>query len=41
MPLSSIRDILMNDVNRGCLDEKVVQALFQMINIGEIQKIFE
>jgi putative two-component system response regulator len=41
LPLSSVKDILMNDVNRGCLDEEVVQALFEMINIGDIQQIFQ
>jgi putative two-component system response regulator len=41
MPLSSVKDILANDVNRGCLDDKVVNVLFEMINEGDIQKIFE
>lgn len=31
----------MNDVNNGCLDEEVVQVLFEMIDSGEMEKIFE
>lgn len=41
MPLSSVKDILMNDVNRGCLDEEVVEKLFEMINSGDIQELFQ
>lgn len=40
MPLSSIKDILTNDVNSGCLDGVVVKLLFEMIDSGEIEKIF-
>jgi len=41
LPLDNVKDIFINDVNRGCLDEDVVQALFEMIDIGDIQKIFQ
>jgi len=41
LPISSVKEILMNDVNNGCLDEKVVQELFVMIDHGDIEKIFE
>jgi len=41
MPLSSVKDILMKDVNNGCLDAKVVRVLFEMIDNGDIEKIFE
>jgi len=41
LPLSKVKEIFVNDVNSGCLDEEVVQALFEMIEIGEIQKIYQ
>jgi len=41
LPISTVQDILMKDVERGCLDGKVVQTLFEMISTGDIQKIFE
>lgn len=41
LPLSSVKEILINDVNNGCLDGTIVQALFDMIDNGDIEKIFE
>jgi len=41
LSLSSVKDILAKDVSRGCLDEEVVNSLFEMIDSGDIQKIFE
>jgi putative two-component system response regulator len=41
LPLEGVKNIMMNDVNRGCLDEKVVQALFDMISSGEIQEVLQ
>lgn len=41
LPLNVVKDILMKDVNNGCLDEKVVQTLFDIIDGGELEKIFE
>jgi response regulator RpfG family c-di-GMP phosphodiesterase len=41
MPLATVKEILSNDVRNGCLDEAVVGALFDMIDHGEIEKIFD
>lgn len=41
LSLTSVKDILMNDVTSGCLDEKVVMILLDMIEHGEIDKVFE
>lgn len=41
LPLSAVKDILSKDVASGCLDEKVVNALFEMIDDGSIEKVFE
>ncbi len=41
MPIDNAKDILSKDVQNGCLDEKVVQALFEMIDEGELLSIFE
>lgn len=40
LPLSGVKDILMQDVEKGNLDASVVQALFEMIEEGLIDKIF-
>lgn len=40
MPLANVKEILSEDAGRGCLDERVVQALFEMIDGGEIERIF-
>jgi hypothetical protein len=36
-----VKDILQKDVCSGCLDENVVKVLFEMIEEGSIDKIFE
>ena len=41
LPMSKVKEILASDVDRGCLDDSVVKALFKMIDQGEIDKIFE
>lgn len=41
MPLGTVKDILLGDVTKGCLDEKVVSVLFELIDSGEIQALFE
>lgn len=41
MPLSSIEEIIMNDVRRGCLDGKVVKELFDMVRSGEIEEALQ
>ncbi|MDF2614161.1 MAG: hypothetical protein K0S71_1947 [Clostridia bacterium] len=41
LPLSSVKDILMKDVNSECLDEEVVRMLFDMIDKGDIERVFE
>jgi putative two-component system response regulator len=41
MPLAKVKEILTGDVNNGCLDENVVNALFEMIDDGSVNKIFE
>lgn len=40
MPIAKVKDILLQDVNKGSLDEKVVEELFGMIDGGEMEKIF-
>ena len=39
LPLSSVKEIFIKDVNSGCLDEKVVQVLFEIIDNGDIEKM--
>jgi hypothetical protein len=41
MPMDMVKDILSKDVENGALDENVVRLLFEMIETGEIDKIFE
>ncbi len=41
MPLESVKEILMNDVRNGCLDGNVVKVLFDMIDHGEIDQLFD
>ena len=41
LPLRAVKDILTKDVDSGCLDAKVVQVLFEMIDNGEIEIIFD
>ena len=41
LPMSIVKDIMTNDTANGCVDEKVVGALFDMIDSGEMDKIFE
>lgn len=41
MPIATVKEILINDVRNGCLDGAVVGALFNMIEQGEIDKIFD
>lgn len=41
LAMSTVKDILKGDVDRGCLDSEVVGALVEMIDNGEIDKIFE
>lgn len=40
LPLPAIMEIIMNDVDRGCLDGKIANELFEMIDNGDIQEIF-
>lgn len=40
MPIDKVKEILMNDVQSGALDEKVVGQLFIMIDRGDIDNIF-
>jgi putative two-component system response regulator len=40
LPLSNVKEIIMNDVSRGCLDGEVVEALFDMIENGDILEVF-
>lgn len=41
MPIEKAKEILSQDVINGCLDESVVNALFEMIACGDIEKVFE
>lgn len=41
LPLSSIKEILLEDVRKGCLDGKVIEILFILIDRGDIQEIFQ
>lgn len=41
MPISKIKEILLQDTQKGCLDEKVVHALYEMIDDKSIEKVFE
>lgn len=40
LPMTTVKDILQKDVSGGCLDENVVNALFEMIDDGSIDAIF-
>ncbi len=40
LPMNVVKEILMKDVQSGCLDGHVVLALFEMIDNGSIEKIF-
>jgi putative two-component system response regulator len=40
LPMSSVKEIIMKDTVNGCLDEKVVGALFDMIDSGEMDEVF-
>lgn len=40
MPLSQVKEILSQDVQKGCLDAFVVGSLFEMINDGSIEQVF-
>jgi putative two-component system response regulator len=40
LPLPKVKEIIMDDVNRGCLDEKIVDILFEMIDNGDILEVF-
>ncbi len=41
MPISQVKEVLLNDVKTGCLDEKVVKVLIEMVDNGVIQEIFQ
>lgn len=41
MPMTAVREILLQEVHKGCLDGKIVKALFEMVDAGEMQKIFD
>jgi putative two-component system response regulator len=41
MSIENAKEILTKDVQSGCLDEVVVGALFEMIDTGEISRIFD
>lgn len=41
MPLSKVKEIFAQDVQKGCLDAHVVGVLFQMIDDGSIERVFE
>lgn len=40
MSIANVKDILTSDTEKGCLDKNVVNALFRMIDAGEIEEIF-
>lgn len=40
LPMPKVKEIILKDTNNGCLDEKVVSALFDMIDSGEMESIF-
>ncbi len=40
LTMDKVKEILTGDVNRGCLDAHVVNALFEMIDTGGIEEIF-
>lgn len=40
MPMSNVKDIFISDVKRGSLDEKVVQVLFDLIDVGDIEEMY-
>lgn len=39
MPLEKVKEILQEDVKKGCLDEKVVQTLFEMVDNGGLDTV--
>lgn len=39
MPLEKVKEILQEDVKKGCLDEKVVQTLFEMVDNGGLATV--
>jgi putative two-component system response regulator len=41
LPMATVKEILQKDAEDGCLDESVVDALFEMIDNGSIERIFE
>lgn len=41
MPIEQIKNIFREDVGRGCIDEGVVNILFELIDDGQIDKVFE
>lgn len=41
MPIEKVKEILRKDVDSSCLDEKVVGVLFQLIDEGEIEKLYK
>lgn len=40
LPMNKVKEILSEDVGNGCLDAEVVGVLFELIDCGEIDKIF-
>ena len=40
MSILEIKELFSQDVEQGCLDESVVKLLFELIDSGEIEKIF-
>lgn len=40
MPISQIKEIFLEDVNKGALDEAVVIELFYLIDAGEMDKLY-
>jgi len=41
MSIEKARQILAQDTENGCLDRQVVNSLFELIDSGEIEKVFE
>lgn len=41
LPMPKVKEIILEDTNKGCLDENVVAALFDMIGRGEMDNIFD
>lgn len=40
LPISKVKEIILEDTKNGCLDERVVEALFDMIDKGEKEIVF-